>query len=108
MKAAYIEATGAAESTIKFGDVPTAEADWLPGPRQSRRGRASIRSTPISATVRNYWELPKPFIIGCDLAGTIEAVGPRGEAIQSRRPRLGLEPGADGPPRNVRRILRRR
>src|SRR5262249_26231715 len=24
----------------------------------------------------NYWELPKPFIIGCDLAGTVEAIGP--------------------------------
>src|SRR6188474_3705137 len=75
MKAAYIEATGAAEKVIKFGDLPqpaVKEAEVL-----VRTGAVAVN--PIDTYLRNganYWELPKPFIIGCDLAGTIEAVGP--------------------------------
>src|SRR5438874_1756756 len=76
MKAAYIEATGPAEATIKYGDVPK------PQPTGShvlvRTGAVAVN--PIDTYLRNganYWELPKPFIIGCDLAGTIEAVGPQ-------------------------------
>src|SRR5438270_5626981 len=75
MKAAYIEATGPAEATIKYGDVPK------PQPTGShilvRVGAVAVN--PIDTYLRNganYWELPKPFIIGCDLAGTVEAVGP--------------------------------
>src|SRR3954469_25413593 len=76
MKAAYIEATGPAEATIKYGDVPK------PQPAGShvlvRVGAVAVN--PIDTYLRNganYWELPKPFIIGCDLAGTVEAVGPQ-------------------------------
>lgn len=75
MKAAYIETTGPAETTIKFGDLPK------PQPTGSqvlvRVGAVSVN--PIDTYLRNganYWPLPKPFIIGCDLAGTVEAVGP--------------------------------
>src|SRR6266550_8283476 len=74
MKAAYIEATGPAEATIQYGDVPK------PQPTGShvlvRTGAVAVN--PIDTYLRNganYWELPKPFIIGCDLAGTVEAVG---------------------------------
>jgi len=75
MKAAYIEATGPAEATIKYGDLPKP---------QPARGQVLVRVgavavNPIDTYLRNganYWELPKPFIIGCDLAGTVEAVGP--------------------------------
>ena len=107
MKAAYIEATGPAESTIKYGDVPKPQ----PSGAQVLVRTGAVAVNPIDTYLRNganYWELPKPFIIGCDLAGTIEAVGPAGEAIQSRRPRVGLEPGPAGPARHVCRILRRR
>jgi NADPH2:quinone reductase len=74
MKAAYIESTGAAEATIKYGDVakPTATAS------QVLVKVAAVAVNPIDTYLRNgayYWELPKPFIIGCDLAGTVEAVG---------------------------------
>jgi NADPH2:quinone reductase len=76
MKAAYIEATGPPEATIKFGDVPK------PQPTGShvlvRTGAVAVN--PIDTYLRNganYWELPKPFIIGCDLAGTVESVGPQ-------------------------------
>jgi NADPH2:quinone reductase len=76
MKAAYIEATGPAESAIKFGELPQ------PKPKSSevlvRVGAVAVN--PIDTYLRggaNYWELPKPFVIGCDLAGTVEAVGPQ-------------------------------
>jgi NADPH2:quinone reductase len=75
MKAAYIEATGPAETTIQYGDVPQ------PQPRGAevlvKVGAVAVN--PIDTYLRggaNYWELPRPFIIGCDLAGTVERVGP--------------------------------
>jgi NADPH:quinone reductase len=75
MKAAYIESTGPAESTIKFGDVPRPQ----PTGSQVLVRVGAVAVNPIDTYLRNganYWELPKPFIIGCDLAGTVEAVGP--------------------------------
>jgi NADPH:quinone reductase len=75
MKAAYIEATGPAESTIQFGEVPTPK----PGKGQVLVRVGAVALNPIDTYLRNganYWELPKPFIIGCDLAGTVEAIGP--------------------------------
>src|SRR5204862_2202083 len=39
----------------------------------------AVAVNPIDTYIRNganYWPLPKPFIVGCDLAGTVEAVGP--------------------------------
>lgn len=81
MKAAYIEATGPAESSIKHGDLPQ------PTPTGSQvlvRTRA-VAVNPIDTYLRNgakYWELPKPFIIGCDLAGTIEALGPQAKRFK--------------------------
>jgi NADPH2:quinone reductase len=75
MKAAYIEATGPAEATIKYGDV----AQPKPTGAQVLVRTGAVAVNPIDTYLRNganYWELPKPFIIGCDLAGTVEAVGP--------------------------------
>ena len=74
MKAAYIESTGAAEATIKYGDLPK------PTPREGQVlvKVGAVAVNPIDTYLRggaNYWELPKPFIIGCDLAGTVESVG---------------------------------
>jgi len=81
MKAAYIEQTGPAESSIQYGDVAK------PEPKASevlvRVGAVAIN--PIDTYLRNganYWELPKPFIIGCDLAGTVEAVGPEAKRFK--------------------------
>src|SRR3954452_9290164 len=81
MKAAYIEATGPAEATIKYGDLPKP---------QPARGQVLVRvgavaANPIDTYLRNganYWELPKPFVIGCDLAGTVEAVGPQAKRFR--------------------------
>jgi NADPH:quinone reductase len=81
MKAAYIEYTGPAESTIKYGEVPQPQ----PTGTQVLVKTGAVAVNPIDTYLRNganYWELPKPFIIGCDLAGTIEAVGPQVKRFQ--------------------------
>jgi NADPH:quinone reductase len=75
MKAAYIEATGPAEATIQYGDLPRPE----PTGSQVLVKMGAVAVNPIDTYLRNganYWELPRPFIIGCDLAGTVEKVGP--------------------------------
>src|SRR5438477_452652 len=75
MKAAYINATGPADTTIQIGDLPKPQ----PTGSQVLVKVGAVAVNPIDTYLRNganYWELPKPFIIGCDVAGTIEAVGP--------------------------------
>jgi len=76
MKAAYIESCGAAAATIKYGDLPQPTATGS----QVLVQVGAVAVNPIDTYLRNganYWELPKPFIIGCDLAGTVTAVGPQ-------------------------------
>lgn len=73
MKAAYIEQTGPPE-VIQYGDVETPS----PGPNQVLVKTTAVAVNPIDTYLRNganYWELPKPFVIGCDMAGVVEAVG---------------------------------
>ena len=75
MKAAYIESTGAAEESIRYGELPKPQ----PAAGQVLVKVGAVAVNPIDTYLRggaNYWELPKPFIIGCDLAGTVEAAGP--------------------------------
>lgn len=75
MKAAYIDAPGPAEAAIKYGELPKPS----PSRGQVLVKVGAVAVNPIDTYLRggaNYWELPKPFIIGCDLAGTVEAVGP--------------------------------
>jgi NADPH2:quinone reductase len=39
----------------------------------------AVSVNPIDTYIRNganYWELPKPYILGCDVAGTVIALGP--------------------------------
>jgi NADPH2:quinone reductase len=74
MKAAYIEQTGPPEN-IQYGDLPTPEPNG--GEVLVKVGAVAVN--PVDTYIRggaNYWELPQPFIIGCDLAGTVEKVGP--------------------------------
>ncbi|MBC8355202.1 MAG: NADPH:quinone reductase [Planctomycetes bacterium] len=74
MKAAYIEETGPADN-ITYGDLPKPE---LTGAHVLVK-TAAVAVNPVDTYIRNganYWELPKPFIIGCDLAGKVEATGP--------------------------------
>ena len=73
MKAAYINETGPPEQII-YGDLPK------PAPTDDevlvKVGAVAVN--PIDTYIRNgapFWDLPQPFIVGCDLAGTVESVG---------------------------------
>ncbi len=82
MKAAYITQTGPPES-IRYGDLPEPQPA---GNRALVRVRA-VAVNPIDTYIRSglvQMDLPTPFIVGCDLAGVVEAVGPDVN---------GLEPG---------------
>jgi NADPH2:quinone reductase len=74
MKAAYIEQTGPPEN-ILYGDLPKPE----PTGSNVRVRVGAVAVNPVDTYIRNgaiAWDLPKPFIVGCDLAGVVEAVGP--------------------------------
>lgn len=75
MKAAYITTPGPAESII-YGELP----DTAPptGTRLLVKVNA-VAVNPIDTYVRGgsvKMDLPSPFILGCDFAGVVEAVGP--------------------------------
>lgn len=75
MKAAYIEEPGPAEAVIRYGDVPQPK----PQAGQVLVKVGAVAVNPIDTYLRggaNYWPLPRPFILGCDLAGTVVEVGP--------------------------------
>jgi NADPH2:quinone reductase len=74
VKAAYIEGTGPPE-VIQYGDLPTPE----PEGSEALVKVGAVALNPVDTYIRNgadFWELPMPFIVGCDLAGVVEAVGP--------------------------------
>ncbi|MCI0456423.1 MAG: NADPH:quinone reductase [Gemmataceae bacterium] len=74
MKAAFYETTGAPE-VIRFGDLPRP----VPQADEVLVRVAAAALNPIDTYIRSgavAMPLPKPFIPGCDLAGTVEAVGP--------------------------------
>ena len=78
MKAAYIETTGAPD-VIKYGDVPT------PPPKEGevlvKVGAVAVN--PIDTYIRAgavAMNLPRPFIVGCDVAGTVELKPRTGDA----------------------------
>jgi NADPH2:quinone reductase len=73
MKAAFLEATGAPD-VLRFGELPRPEPQ--PGEVLVRVKAAALN--PIDTYIRAgvvQMTLPRPFITGCDLAGTVEAVG---------------------------------
>jgi NADPH2:quinone reductase len=74
MKAAFIEKTGGPE-VIQYGELPT------PTPKEGevlvRVGAVAVN--PIDTYIRAgivKMPLPMPFIPGCDLAGSVQALGP--------------------------------
>ena len=80
MKAAYITQTGSPDA-IRVGSLP----DPVPGPRDVlvRIGAAAVN--PIDTYVRAgtvAMPLPFPYVVGCDLAGEVVAVGPDVDALQ--------------------------
>lgn len=75
MKAAFIRSTGGPE-VIEFGEIPEPSV----GPDDVLIRTAAVSVNPIDTYIRNganYWELPKPFVVGCDLAGTVVRTGNR-------------------------------
>lgn len=73
MKAAYITETGSPD-VIQYGDLP----DPRPTEQQVLVKVGAVSVNPIDTYIRGgakFWELPKPFIIGCDVAGTVIDVG---------------------------------
>ena len=74
MKAAFIDQPGPPQS-IQFKDMPTPK----PKAGQVLVRVGAVAVNPIDTYIRGgmiKMDLPKPYIIGCDLAGTVEAVGP--------------------------------
>ncbi len=74
MRAAYIEQTGPPEA-IKVGDLPRPK----PGPAQVLVKVGATALNPIDLYVRSGFipmPLSFPYIIACDLAGTVAEVGP--------------------------------
>lgn len=74
MKAAFIEQTGPS-SVIQYGDVATPPA----ADGQVLVRVKAVAVNPIDTYIRSgnvAIDLPTPYIIGCDLAGIVEAVGP--------------------------------
>lgn len=73
MKAAYISETGLPD-VIQYGDLP----DPRPAEHQVLVKVGAVSVNPIDTYIRGgakFWELPHPFIIGCDVAGTVIEVG---------------------------------
>lgn len=73
MKAAFITKQGPPE-VIQYAELPRPE----PGPKQCLVKVAAVDVNPIDTYIRGGLiaaPIPNPFIIGCDLAGTVEAVG---------------------------------
>ena len=80
MKAAFINQVGPPDN-IQYGDLPTP----TPTDSQVLVKVGAVAINPIDTYIRNganYWELPKPYIIGCDLAGTVTAVGPNAKSFK--------------------------
>ena len=73
MKAAFITQTGPPE-TIQFGDLPMP----APGPTEVLVKVKAVAVNPIDTYIRSgavAMPLKFPYIVGCDLAGVVEAVG---------------------------------
>jgi len=74
MRAAYIEKPGPPESII-VGELPTPE----PTGRQVLVRMAAAAVNPVDTYIRAgtiKMDIPLPFIVGCDVAGVVEKVGP--------------------------------
>ena len=72
-KAAFITECGPAQN-IQYGEIdkPSVTGSQV----LVKVGAVSLN--PVDTYIRNganYWELPNPFVVGCDLAGTVEAIG---------------------------------
>jgi len=80
MRAAYIESTGPAEA-IRVGELPTPE----PGPGEVLVRVGATALNPIDLYLRSgavAMPMSLPYVIGCDLAGTVQGLGPGAHRYQ--------------------------
>ena len=80
MKAAIIHETGSAD-VIQFSDI----AQPVPGPTEVLVKVGAVSVNPIDTYIRSgavALPIEFPYIIGCDLAGTVEACGDRATRFQ--------------------------
>ena len=73
MKACFITQPGPPEN-ISYGELSTP----APGPNQCLVKVGAVAVNPIDTYIRSgmiKFDLPKPFVVGCDLAGTVIEVG---------------------------------
>ncbi|MGA2065521.1 MAG: NADPH:quinone reductase [Thermoguttaceae bacterium] len=81
MKAAYIKKVGPPE-VIVYGDLPKPK----PTGNQVLVKVKAVAVNPIDTYIRSGLvtaDLPQPFIVGCDLAGVVESVGPEAERFKA-------------------------
>jgi NADPH2:quinone reductase len=74
MKAAYITSTGAPDC-IQYAELPTPK----PGKGQVLVKTEAVSANPIDTYIRGgaiKFSTPIPYVIGCDIAGVVTAVGP--------------------------------
>ena len=94
MKAAYIVQPGPPEA-LTYGDLPDPEA----GPGQVLVRVKAVAVNPIDTYIRGgmiKMELPRPYVVGCDLAGTIERCGPNATRFQPGQAVWGSNQGLFG------------
>ncbi|HXT39443.1 MAG TPA: alcohol dehydrogenase catalytic domain-containing protein, partial [Candidatus Angelobacter sp.] len=75
MKAAYIQQTGPPEKIV-YGELAAPK----PGATQCLVKVGAVSVNPVDTYIRSglvQMPLPFPFIVGCDLAGTVVEVGPQ-------------------------------
>lgn len=75
MRAAFIETPGSPD-VIQVGELPTP----TPGDGEVRVRVGAAGLNPIDLYIRSgtiAMPMPRPFVSGCDLAGVVDAVGPR-------------------------------
>ena len=75
MRASFIETTGSPD-VVRSGELPTP----TPGEGEALVRVLAAALNPIDLYIRAgtvAMPIPKPFVPGCDLAGVVEAVGPR-------------------------------
>ncbi len=80
MKAAYIEQTGPPKNIV-YGDLPKPE----PTDEQVLVRVSAVAVNPVDTYIRSgmiAMDLPMPFVVGCDLAGVVEAVGPKATRLK--------------------------
>jgi NADPH2:quinone reductase len=81
MKAAYLQKVGPPD-VIVYGDLPKPK----PTGSQVLVKVKAVAVNPIDTYIRAGLiaaELPRPFIVGCDLAGVVEAAGPEAERFKA-------------------------